>query len=231
MLDVSDLKNIDEDVYANVMKLREAVDVDDWDLDFTITEMDDKGKPNQVELKEGGKDVLLSNQNKEEYIKLLIDYYLHSTNEQLEAIKTGLYQFIPVDYLQEFEPEEVEQIVSGSSKIDIEDLKQNSEYTDFTENTQTVKWFWEIVSSLTHEELSQLLHFITGSTKVPIGGFAHLYGSNGPQKFSIHQKKIVGLPTAHSCFNRLELCVYKSKEKLKQELLCAVKETKGFGME
>jgi len=86
--------------------------------------------------------------------------------------------------------------------------------------------------TLSQEELRSFLQFTTGSNKVPVGGFSHLYGSNGPQKFTIVPKKIPGLPTAHSCFNRLDLpSYYTDKEKLKKDLLFATTETHCFGLE
>jgi len=84
---------------------------------------------------------------------------------------------------------------------------------------------------LSQDELKKFLQFSTGSNKVPLGGFLHLYGSNGPQKFTITPKKVAGLPTAHSCFNRLELPGYTDKDKLKRDLLYIITETCGFGLE
>lgn len=95
---------------------------------------------------------------------------------------------------------EFERIVNGSPKIDISDLKANTDYTDIDESSQTIKWFWELLANMSEQHLQQFLHFVTGSTKVPIGGFKHLCGSKGPLKFNIQQKKIPGLPTAHSWY-------------------------------
>lgn len=134
--------------------------------------------------------------------------------------------------------------MSGSPTIDISDLRGNTDYTDMDESCQTVKWFWEILATLSDQQLQQFLHFVTGSTKVPIGGFKHLCGSKGPLKFNIQHKKVPGLPSAHSwfgnyitfslpfsSFNRLELATYNSKDKLKTDLLFAITETTGFGLQ
>jgi len=229
--DISDIQYIDKDIHKNLVSLSTTTDVTDWDLDFTLTDTDLKGKPVVVELKKGGADIEVTNENKSEYIKLAVEYLVGSTTKQTEAMKTGLHPFVPIELLQEFEPEEIEQVISGTTGINLEDLKANTTYKTFTESSPTVKYFWEIVGSMTSDQLKQLLLFVTGSTKVPIGGFAHLLGSNGPEKFLIQQKETPGLPTAHSCFNRLELCVYKSMEVLKRDLLLAISETKGFGLE
>ncbi|CDJ49815.1 hypothetical protein EBH_0028800 [Eimeria brunetti] len=75
------------------------------------------------------------------------------------------------------------------------------------------------------------LQFVTGTSRVPIGGFKNLIGMRGPQKFSI--QKAYGedrLPSAHTCFNQLDLPAYSSKAVLREKLLLAITEGReGFG--
>ena len=68
--------------------------------------------------------------------------------------------------------------------------------------------------------------------QVPLDGFKALHGSDGIKKFNIH--KAGGsqhlLPTAHTCFNQLDLPQYSSEEILREKLLIAIKEgSEGFG--
>ena len=66
-----------------------------------------------------------------------------------------------------------------------------------------------------HEKRSRLLQFVCGTCRVPVGGFAELMGSNGPQRFCIEKVgKESWLPRSHTCFNRLDLPPYKSYEQL-----------------
>lgn len=54
----------------------------------------------------------------------------------------------------------------------------------------------------------------------------------GVQRFSIHKSygDTSKLPTAHTCFNQLDLPVYESREQLKDKLMLAIKEgSEGFG--
>jgi E3 ubiquitin-protein ligase HUWE1 len=58
------------------------------------------------------------------------------------------------------------------------------------------------------------------------------------QRFSIHRvhsdesdSSALPLPTAHTCFNQLDLPEYHSQEELRQKLLTAIKECSGgFGL-
>jgi E3 ubiquitin-protein ligase HUWE1 len=67
---------------------------------------------------------------------------------------------------------------------------------------------------------------------VPLGGFAHLQGSDGSQKFCLQKAygDAAQLPTAHTCFNQLDLPDYRSERLLKEKLLLAIREcSEGFG--
>ena len=57
-----------------------------------------------------------------------------------------------------------------------------------------------------------------GSSKVPLEGFRALTGISGPQEFSIHLSSgpPTRLPTAHTCFNQLDLYPYESAEQLEE---------------
>lgn len=68
--------------------------------------------------------------------------------------------------------------------------------------------------------------------QVPLEGFKALQGISGPQRFQIH--KAYGapdrLPSAHTCFNQLDLPEYQMREQLQERLLLAIHEgSEGFG--
>ena len=72
----------------------------------------------------------------------------------------------------------------------------------------------------------------TGTSKVPLEGFKALVGMRGLQKFNIH--KAYGgektLPSAHTCFNQLDLPEYTSQEQTTERLRLACREgSEGFG--
>ena len=57
------------------------------------------------------------------------------------------------------------------------------EYTLFTINILSHRDFWDIVHSFTDQQKRQLLQFVTGSDKVPVGGLSKLkllIVKNGP---------------------------------------------------
>lgn len=57
----------------------------------------------------------------------------------------------------------------------------------------------QAVYSFNNETRSRLLQFVTGTSRVPMNGFAELYGSNGPQRFTIEKwGSPKDLPRAHT---------------------------------
>jgi len=88
------------------------------------------------------------------------------------------------------------------------------------------------VREFDNEKRARLLQFVTGSCRLPVGGFAELMGSNGPQPFCIDKwGSHSQLPRSHTCFNRLDLPPYKSKAELVEKITYAIEETEGFAME
>jgi len=84
-----------------------------------------------------------------------------------------------------------------------------------------IKWFWEILSEFTQKELSNLLLFATGASRVPLGGFEVLESNGGNiYKFTIeyinydnYHKNFI---KAHTCFNRIDLPCYPKKDELEE---------------
>lgn len=103
-------------------------------------------------------------------------------------------------------------MISGVPMIDFEDFKKNTDYSGYSPDEQIIKWFWEIVSEYSQEDLAKLTQFITGTSKIPVEGFSHLIGMNGIQRISIHRDPNPHqLPKSHTCFNQLDLPSYSTK--------------------
>lgn len=67
--------------------------------------------------------------------------------------------------------------------------------------------------------------------QVPLEGFQALQGAEGVKRFNIH--KAYGshlLPSAHTCFNQLDLPEYLTEDALREKMLIAIREgSEGFG--
>lgn len=58
----------------------------------------------------------------------------------------------------------------------------------YTRSSKQIQWFWQFVREGCDNEMkARLLQFVTGTCRVPVGGFSELMGSNGPQRFCIEK--------------------------------------------
>lgn len=169
-----------------------------------------------------------------DYVQKICEHKLVGlAKDQINAFLTGFHELIPKDTmgLEIFDDKELELLICGLPVIDIDDLKAHTEYANYTENSQVIQWFWKVLREFTEEQKAWLIQFVTGTAQVPLDGFKALIGMRGPQKFSIHKATSVErLPSAHTCFNQLDLPDYKSEEALRSKLLQAVEMAhEGFG--
>lgn len=129
-------------------------------------------------------------------------------------------------------------ILYGIPFIDLQDWKENTEYKGHYYRThQIVTWFWEVLEELDQPTLAKFLQFCTGSQRTPVEGFRKLESNRGNcSKFCIESVQFNmqnPYPKAHTCFNRLELPLYETKEDLKLYVMAVVQaDLEGqFGME
>ncbi|KAM6177220.1 NEDD4-like E3 ubiquitin-protein ligase WWP2 [Erethizon dorsatum] len=230
---LKDLESIDPEFYNSILWIKEN-NLEECGLElFFIQDMEILGKVTTHELKEGGESIRVTEENKEEYIMLLTDWrFTRGVEEQTKAFLDGFNEVAPLEWLRYFDEKELELMLCGMQEIDMNDWQKNTIYRHYTKNSKQIQWFWQVVKEMDNEKRIRLLQFVTGTCRLPVGGFAELIGSNGPQKFCIDKVgKETWLPRSHTCFNRLDLPPYKSYEQLKEKLLYAIEETEGFGQE
>lgn len=85
---------------------------------------------------------------------------------------------------------------------DIDDWKQNTRFKGgYSKTSKQVIWFWKFVESQEIDMQSRLLQFITGTCRIPVGGFRDLIGSNGVQTFCIEKWGTPNdLPRSHTWY-------------------------------
>ena len=130
------------------------------------------------ELKPGGKDIPVTEDNKKEYVRLYVNYrFMRGIEQQFLALQKGFHELIPSQLLRPFDERELELVIGGLGTIDINDWKVNTRLKNCTPDTPVVKWFWQIVESYGEEMRARLLQFVTGSSRVPLQGFKALQGN------------------------------------------------------
>ncbi|XP_077479309.1 E3 ubiquitin-protein ligase NEDD4-like isoform X8 [Stigmatopora argus] len=228
-ISLKDMESVDSEYYNSLKWILEN-DPTELDLRFCIDE-DNFGQTYQVDLKPSGSDMVVTNDNKKEYIDLVIQWrFVNRVQKQMNAFLEGFTELIQIDLIKIFDENELELLMCGLGDVDVNDWRQHTVYKNgYCPNHPVIQWFWKVVLLMDAEKRIRLLQFVTGTSRVPMNGFAELYGSNGPQLFTIEQWGTPDkLPRAHTCFNRLDLPTYDSFEDLREKLLMAVENAQGF---
>ncbi|XP_054811320.1 E3 ubiquitin-protein ligase UPL7 isoform X1 [Prosopis cineraria] len=236
---LDELSTLDPELYRNLMYVKHYDgDVKELSLDFTVTE-ESFGKWHVVELRSGGKDILVTNENKMQYIHAMADYKL---NQQIlpfsNAFYRGLTDLISPSWLRLFNANEFNQLLSGGKyDIDIDDLKKNTRYTGgYNEGSRTIKIFWEVIKDFEPQERCMLLKFVTSCSRAPLLGFKYLQptftihkvASDVPLWATLGGQDVERLPSASTCYNTLKLPTYKRSSTLRTKLLYAISSNAGF---
>eukprot|EP00537_Pseudo-nitzschia_pungens_P013973 CAMPEP_0172383768 /NCGR_PEP_ID=MMETSP1061-20121228/1579_1 /TAXON_ID=37318 /ORGANISM="Pseudo-nitzschia pungens, Strain cf. pungens" /LENGTH=972 /DNA_ID=CAMNT_0013112101 /DNA_START=55 /DNA_END=2973 /DNA_ORIENTATION=+ len=234
-----DLQVQDEEYYTQLKKINTMKDISNLYLDFTVAE-NVLGRHEEMELIPGGGKTDVCAENLPEYLEANLKYrMLNQCKPQITELMLGFYDVIPAAALTVFDPCELELILCGLPVIDMDDWMDNTKYSGLFEskgkNSPVIQWFWEVVNGSDQEMKARLLQFVTGTSGVPSRGFSVLQGNDGNiKKFCVHgvSRKQNVFPKAHTCFNRIDLPDYNSKQELERYLGQAVSMSYvGFGME
>jgi len=229
---VKDMESFDPDYYKSLCWMLEN-DITDIITETFSLETDEFGVTSVVDLIPNGREVPVTEENKHEYVRLVVEHkLLSSVKEQMESFLKGFHDIIPAELISIFNEQELELLISGLPDIDVDDWKSNTEYHNYNPSSPQIQWFWRAVRSFDKEERAKLLQFVTGTSKVPLNGFKELEGMNGVNRFNIHRDygNKDRLPTSHTCFNQLDLPEYESYDTLRSQLFKAITQgSEGFG--
>uniref|UniRef100_A0A182PM73 HECT-type E3 ubiquitin transferase n=1 Tax=Anopheles epiroticus TaxID=199890 RepID=A0A182PM73_9DIPT len=184
-IDLKDMEAVDTEYYNSLVWIKEN-DPSELMLTFCVDE-ETFGQTTQHELLPNGADIDVTNENKDEYIRLVIQWrFVSRVQVQMQAFLDGFGSLVPLNLLKIFDEHELELLMCGIQNIDLRDWKRNTLYKgDYYPNHVVIQWFWRAVLSFSNEMRARLLQFVTGTSRVPMNGFKELYGSNGPQMFTI----------------------------------------------
>ncbi|KAI1513750.1 HECT-domain containing protein [Pyrenophora tritici-repentis] len=169
----------------------------------------------------------VTNENREEYIDNYITTLTHaSISPQLSAFNKGFRTCISPPSLSLFTPTSLRNLIEGNTHISLTDLKRCVRYEDgYTPTHSTIRMFWDIVERYDQDDARRLLEFVTASDRVPVTGYESI-------TFAIH--KIGGaprsLPSSSTCFGKLYLPEYESREGMEGKLGLAIRNSRGFGV-
>ena len=225
---LEDMKECDPELYSTLSFLINTKDKNiKENLEKYFNVFDYKfGEKLVIPLKPDGEKIMVDIDNKNEYVELYINWYFNeSIKEVFNSFEKGFYRVFNRDLCKILSPEELVLIICGTQVLDFNELKRVCHYEEYTKDSKTIKYFWEILLEFNEEEKKKFLSFVTGCDRAPIDGLGSL-----PITISNGGSDLNQLPSAHTCFNNLILPDYKNKEKRKEQLLNAINYSEGFGL-
>ncbi|EGR27666.1 ubiquitin protein ligase, putative [Ichthyophthirius multifiliis] len=219
------LEQFDQDLYKNLKFLKNFEgNIEDLTITFTISDSDQK----EIELIQNGRNIKVNNENKFKYIYLVADYKMNKCiKEQSKAFLRGLNRTIPAEWLQMFDEQEMQILISGEqNSLDLKNLQQNTKYEGYKKNDSYIKSFWQYIESFSSNNKIIFLKFVTSCERQPLFGFQNL---NPPFLISkVDSENDSKLPSANTCFNKFNLPKYSSLQILKEKLNLALQNGVGF---
>ena len=241
-IQLTDLVFIDKPLYNSMkhlvsMKEECAENIALCEIYFTYQYEGDDGRIVEENLIENGYDILVTKDNLDLYIEKRIEHFTKSQLRGINQIIRGIDSIFPAEYLKIFTSDQLGLLINGTPFIDTDDWRMNTIYKNYNDYDNVIVDFWDIISNLSQEELSNFLLFCTGSSRVPIGGFKSLESNRGQiSKFEIvkceYKPEEKNFLRAHTCFNRLDLPNFPDKNTLNEAVRFALEnEVLGFGIE
>ncbi|KAL5537204.1 UFD4 [Sanghuangporus sanghuang] len=199
--------------------------VEDMMLDFTLPGYD-------IDLRPGGKNIPVTSQNVKGYIQEVINATIGRGAElQARAFREGFSKVFPVPDLQAFSADELGVLFGNAVEDWSIDTLMESMKADhgFNMESPAVRDLVYIMSKYDEPSRRRFLQFITGSPKLPIGGFR---GLSPP--FTVvrkpHEAPLSAddyLPSVMTCVNYLKLPQYSSRDAMRERLETAISEGVG----
>ncbi|GJQ67325.1 hypothetical protein Trydic_g8224 [Trypoxylus dichotomus] len=255
-LTLSDLVHITPEIHKNLRKMKEVVRLRDLILtnpDLTLAEKNEKIENLEfdgctiadlgidfvlpghasVELMRNGKSTSVSIHNLHQYINLVNHWMImEGVSRQMESLREGFESVFPIQNLRMFQPEELEAVFCGSPQDYITgwDVKTLIECCrpdhGYTADSRAIGFLFEILSSYNREEQRMFVQFLTGSPRLPVGGFKSLSPPLTVVRKTLEPNMNPDdfLPSVMTCVNYLKLPDYSSIEVMREKLRLAASE-------
>uniref|UniRef100_A0A915C643 HECT domain-containing protein n=1 Tax=Parascaris univalens TaxID=6257 RepID=A0A915C643_PARUN len=226
------LEDLNELSPTEARSLQMILDYDGDDLEevfaltFVIT-LSLFGYSKEVELKENGAQIAVTQENKAEFVRLYVAKRLEEGNDgeiakQLKSFDAGFRTVIHSRILQFFQPQELMEMIIGNENYDWSVFRKNTEYKGvYYADHEAVRCFWDVFFEFSLEQKKKFLQFLMGTTRIPLQGMSAV-------KMTVQPCDEMSIPVAHTCFNLLDLPPITDREEMRRRLLICLENTHGF---
>ena len=210
---------------AAIRHRKHNASVSDLSLDMVLPGAD------EFVLVKNGKQIAVTIENVEEYVSRVVDAVMYRGIErQAMAFRRGFNSIFSIEDLHILTVTEIQAMLSSGvwdgpwSKSALMDAIKTDH--GFHLESRQITWLMSVLATFDQNEQRQFLQFITGSPKLPFGGFKAL---TPPLTVVVKtaDKPDQVLPSVMTCANYIKLPEYTSEDVLRERLLYAM--TEGLG--
>ncbi|KAH9967964.1 hypothetical protein BC827DRAFT_460325 [Russula dissimulans] len=225
---LGDLESTDVGLYRRLTWILDNDIADVINEHFTTRE-ERLGDIVTTELKRGGANISVTEENKKEYVDLVVENRnTKRFKDRTDALVRGFTELVPDGWIDLSDERELELLINGMSEINVDDCTKLTGYRGYDVNDDVIQWFWECVRSWPQDRRSRLLQFATGTSRISMDDSKDSQGSDGPRRFIIEKAgELNQAPKIHTSLNRIDLPPYKDYITLELRLTLAVDEMLG----
>ncbi|KAK0555174.1 Ubiquitin fusion degradation protein 4 [Tilletia horrida] len=185
-----------------------------------------------IELGSDGKNKTVTTENVQEYVNAVIDQTVNRGIQlQVRAFRRGFNTIMPLRSLSSFTADELVMLFGNTEEDWSEATLLASIKPDHGFNSESASFrdLVAIMANFDSRKRREFLQWLTGSPKLPIGGFAGLH----PQLTIVkrpHEAPLAPddyLPSVMTCVNYLKMPGYSSRDKMRRRLETAMSEGSG----
>ncbi|KAJ8599795.1 hypothetical protein CTAYLR_004017, partial [Chrysophaeum taylorii] len=226
-VDLDDLQHVDVEYWKSLMELASMPSdiLESLSLTFAVA-TDVFGCKMEKNLVPGGADIPVTSDNLPDLLELRLKERLCDVHAMgLASFLRGIYDIIPPASLMLLSANDLDTVLCGDHDISVQAWRNSCRYGgDFKhvkEDHPIVRHFWDILETWDNDKKARLLRWATGASSLPAQGFDYLQGRDGIIRHfaltSVPLDRAI-YPRAHTCFNRIDLPLYKSKAELEAAL-------------
>ncbi|XP_039074362.1 E3 ISG15--protein ligase HERC5 isoform X2 [Hyaena hyaena] len=182
---------------------------------------------NDIDLIPNGSCIIVDQTNKRDYVSKCVNYIFNiSVKAVYEEFQRGFYKVCEKDIIEFFYPEELKDVIIGSTDYDWETFEKNAHYEEGYDNSHpTIVMFWKALHKLTLEEKKKFLVFLTGTDRIQVKGLKNMKITFCCPE-NVNEKDPI---RAQTCVSVLYLPKYSTMERVEEALQVAINNSRGFG--
>jgi hypothetical protein len=162
----------------------------------------------------GGKNIPVTYDNVFEFCDLVENFKLKEFDVQIESIKSGFSEVVPLNVIQLHSWDQLEILVVGNPIFDIGLWKKRTDSSGVSSKTSSL--FWKVIESLTPKEQASFVRFAWGRSRLPV---ASEFNTNMRLTAASGSAR---LPVSHTCFFSVELPEYSCEAEMRHGILTAI---------